>query len=215
MANGFWTLGVQFSRLNEGFQHEFQSHLVGQEGWIWLEHYKVIWMKKMHCWIQCCPPLTGLRYPKESSSISWSWPVGCLWAVISLSWPISGRWNQHKRPPLNFPADFAFSRTEHDSTSNIFINETLFYIHYDYMLSVVLPLLGIAEPNAKFAPPSSQNQLHETETTFMRTYLCKVRKRKGLICAIVSIMVTDYGRLHSRRIQSLYLHCRMVSQEKG
>jgi len=99
----------------------------------------------------------------------------------------------HARPPMNYPypADFS-SPIEHPATHNIFVNHTLFSLHYDYMLSVVLPFLGfLGSPS--FAPIDDENFLSPTEATFIQTYACNVRVMKTPVMAIVSIVVADYA----------------------
>ena len=194
IANGFWTLGLQFSRLNETIQHEIPITF-GPTGKIDFTRTSENDLNEANSLLT--PIMSALGILAISKGIKLDFWELTGWMFVGGYWSILADVGQiqptvYGRPPLDFPADFSLPVT-HTSVNNIFINETLFYIHYDYMLEVVLPLLGVLEPTFKFAPPIGQNQLNETQTTFMRTYLCNIRRRKGTISALVSITVTDYA----------------------
>jgi len=79
------------------------------------------------------------------------------------------------------------------SPNNIWVNDTLYSIYSDLLLNTVLPVLNVQVPTIKVAPLNETNRLHPTNTTFLRTYICNVRRMKAPLPAIVSIIVSEYA----------------------
>lgn len=78
------------------------------------------------------------------------------------------------------------------STNNIFVNETLFTIYSSYLRDVLLPLApSVVVPT--FSPLDNNNQLQPVETEFIRSYSCLQRQWRGVLSAIVSVIVADYA----------------------
>jgi hypothetical protein len=83
-------------------------------------------------------------------------------------------------------------QTSFPATNNIFVNETLFNIYQSYLRDTLLPLYpGFSVPS--FNSPSSRNQLQPVETAFIRSYSCLERQWKGVLSAIISVIVADYA----------------------
>jgi len=96
--------------------------------------------------------------------------------------------------PIPFPAapewyrvNFADIRS-YPPINNIFINATLFEIYTDYLRDSILPLLNY--PSPEFAPFGPGNLLQLEETTFIKSYICQVRKLKEPVVAIFAIVTS-------------------------
>jgi hypothetical protein len=89
-------------------------------------------------------------------------------------------------------ADTSQPQTSFPATNNIFVNETLFNIYQSYFRDTLLPLdPGFLVPS--FNSPNGGNQLQPVETEFVRSYSCLERQWKGVLAAIISVIVADYA----------------------
>lgn len=77
-------------------------------------------------------------------------------------------------------------------TNNIFVNETLFDIYSAYLRNTLLPFDPAFKVPA-FSSLSSENQLMPVETGFIPSYACLQRQWKGVLSAIISVLVADYA----------------------
>ena len=82
--------------------------------------------------------------------------------------------------------------TFHPITNNIFINETLYRI-YSSFLRDLIPLAQASITLPEFIPLNDSNRLQPIKTGFLRTYICRERRWKGLLNAIISVLVADYA----------------------
>jgi hypothetical protein len=121
------------------------------------------------------------------------------WMFVSSYWGILtdlGQTTTTTYPLIRIPAgqkvDLS-SPTYHPETNNIWVNDTLYGIYSEFLLSTIVPLLGGSLPRATFAPLNETNRIHPTTTTFRTTYTCNIRELKAPIPAIVSIVVSDYA----------------------
>jgi hypothetical protein len=83
-------------------------------------------------------------------------------------------------------------QTSFPATNNIFVNETLFNIYQSYFRNTLLPL-DPAFVVPTFNSPNGGNELQPVATEFIRSYACWERKWKGVLAAIVSVIVADYA----------------------
>ena len=82
--------------------------------------------------------------------------------------------------------------TRHNTTNNIFVNETLFQIYATYLNETFLPILKMS---VDFEPPSKKNSLKLITTTFIRSYSCIERQLKPVVTVIFSVIAVDYSLL--------------------
>jgi hypothetical protein len=96
-----------------------------------------------------------------------------------------------------FP-DFT-TANQHPPTNNIFYNDTLFEIYYEYLnntLSPLAPLFGqgvVQLPS--FNRLSNDNRLEASSVSFVQSYSCTERRMKGWLSVFISVAVADYAFL--------------------
>ena len=86
--------------------------------------------------------------------------------------------------------------TQYSPINNIFYNETLFAIYYEYLNSTLLPLagkVGVNVPLPAFLPITDQNRLQAVPTTFLTSYSCTQYQIKGWLSLVVSVITADYA----------------------
>jgi len=89
-------------------------------------------------------------------------------------------------PNASIPAAY------HPPTNNIFINDTLYQIYASYMRNDLVPL-GQLLSVPDFMPLDDSNQLQTLDCRFLRSYNCLERQWKGILSAVVSVLVADYA----------------------
>jgi len=80
--------------------------------------------------------------------------------------------------------------TVYDSKHNWFVNQTLYQRYSNYLIDIILPVLGL--PSPQIANLSDTNRLQPDRTTFVRSYDCEIRGWKHPIEAIIAISTTVY-----------------------
>ena len=78
----------------------------------------------------------------------------------------------------------------HPPTYNIFINTTLFDVYSTFLRETVLPLLNYSSP--RFLPLNDTNRLQSSQTTFLKSYSCQIRRWKSPLAAAFSILTGIY-----------------------
>lgn len=76
-------------------------------------------------------------------------------------------------------------------TNNIFINETLYRIYSSFLRDLISASITLPE----FIPLNDSNRLQPIETGFLKTYICRERRWKGVLNGIISVLVADYALL--------------------
>ena len=73
------------------------------------------------------------------------------------------------------------------------MNDTLFEIYDSFFRHTVLPIFKVNRPVPEYMRLDEINRLNETDVAFVRTYSCLERRWKGLVEALVSVLVADYA----------------------
>jgi len=76
------------------------------------------------------------------------------------------------------------------ATNNIFVNESLFELYYDYFNSTVAPLFGAVFP--PFEPLSETNQLGQSNVSLRTLYACSDLTLKSSQSVVISLIVADW-----------------------
>lgn len=91
---------------------------------------------------------------------------------------------------------------EHSIKNNIFLNDSLYTLYSDYMLTPILPIVNNRITSLVVADYigveilSDNNSFHPGETVFKRSYACTIRKWRPPLTALVSILVAAYAFIH-------------------
>ena len=97
-----------------------------------------------------------------------------------------------------------------DSTTNIFVNDTLFQIYSSYLRDIVSSLVSFNVdidllPDAGFLPLNLTNRLQPIDTPLYQTYSCSRRQLKGTFSLIISVLGSDYALLAALYTLVIYL----------
>jgi hypothetical protein len=110
-----------------------------------------------------------------------------LLADFGQSAPTMFEWNTvgvfQNYGPVAFPA-----------TNNIFLNETLFELYYNYLNNTILPLYGYTLP--RFSPLDENNRLNQlgsSNVTLRTLYSCTDITLKSPQSFIISVLVADWA----------------------
>jgi hypothetical protein len=90
--------------------------------------------------------------------------------------------------------------TFEDSTTNIFVNDTLFQVYSSYLREIVSSFGYFYDdsdllPDAGFLPLNLSNRLQPVDTPIYQTYSCSRRQLKGTFSLIISVLASDYALL--------------------
>jgi len=195
-ADGYWSVQVRYRLENETLTHEIPLTFT-PTGDFDFEKTKVTDLELVNDLMQPMIRNVGIAAFKQGIKVDF-WKivnflfVTCYWALLadlgqttSTTYPVMRTWHEY-RPEFSSPI-------HHSDSNNIWVNDTLYSIYSDLLLNTVLPLLNVQVPTIKVAPLNETNRLHATNTTFLRTYICNVRRMKAPLPAIVSIIVSEYA----------------------
>src|SRR5271154_4499288 len=195
MSKGSWTLYIRFSRINEIVQHEIPITFSSTRK---IDYTETNATEFDLVNTLLSPTMAPLALQALARGVTLDFWELTHWMFVSGYWTTLADLGQittttYARPPMNYPypPDYS-SPIQHPATYNIFVNETLFALHYEYMLNVILPFLGFSRV-PRLAPIDDENFLSPTEATFIQTYPCNVRVMKTPLSAIVSVVVADYA----------------------
>jgi hypothetical protein len=112
-----------------------------------------------------------------------------LLADIGLSAPTAYDFTNYSN--LNYPAAVPFP-----STNNIFVNETLFQVYFEYYNSTILPII-VAQSGGPPQPPpvllNDETRFEPIQKTLLRSYICSQRERKEALSLIISVIAGGYA----------------------
>jgi hypothetical protein len=75
--------------------------------------------------------------------------------------------------------------------NNIFINESLFELYYDYFNSTVMPLYGYIFP--PFAPLNETNKLDQSNVSLRALYACSDLTLRSSQSLVIAVIVADWA----------------------
>ena len=90
----------------------------------------------------------------------------------------------------NYPAAVPFP-----STNNIFVNETLFQLYFEYFNSTILPIL-VRQFDGPPPPPvllNNETRFEPIQKTLLRSYICSQREKKEALSLIISVIAAEYA----------------------
>jgi len=82
------------------------------------------------------------------------------------------------------------------STNNIFVNETLFQVYFEYYNSTILPILAVSRFGGPPYPPvllNDETRVEPIQKTLLRSYICSQRDRKEALSLIISVIAGEYA----------------------
>ena len=199
-ASGSWTLYLIYTLQNATFPQELWIGITFlPTGEIDMSRTTLTNLTKANIILQ---PLTALIRTVSPTFdiwklINWIW-VSFYWLILSDFGQIAPTTyssstigfqgtNGILNPVLSSAPNFFTSQY------NIFVNNTLFQIYYNYVKLDLLPLFTASEPLPAFSPLNDTNRIYPTEVHFQRTYSCLQRQWKGGLEALVSVFAADYA----------------------
>ena len=112
-------------------------------------------------------------------------------ADIGLSAPTAYDFT-NSTPPAAVP--FPSAAVPFPSTNNIFVNETLFQVYFEYYNSTILPIL-VAQSFGQPPPVllNDETRFEPIQKTLLRSYICSKRETKGPLSLIISVIAGGYA----------------------
>ena len=126
------------------------------------------------------------------------------WLYVTAYW-ISLAGFGEVAPTTAIPIDYSYERNfstsiRHPTQNNVFLNRTLYEIYTNFMTRTVIPLVDFPLPAKGIASLDDAEHVESlivVETSFARSYFCKVRRLKTPFVAIVSIAVAEYAFMNA------------------
>lgn len=142
------------------------------------------------------------------------------WLIVSTYWILladAGQINPttYMQEEVYLAVDFNTPRN-HPATNNIFVNDTLFALYSEIMVSDILPVFGMSVSSSDLLPLDDGNRLFPVETTFVQSYTCTIKQLKPPLEAFVSIIGAEYVFIkgaYSLFISAAALYQRRKGQE--
>jgi hypothetical protein len=198
-AGDSWTLFLVYTRQNETFPQEIWIPLVfTPTGEIDLTRTKASDLNMAN--IIMSPMVTLFAELGQPNLDIWRF---INWIYVSIYWFLLAEFGQVAPTvyhaggiilgsPISVPNASA-PPISYTDKHNLFVNDTLFESYDSFFRHTVLPMFKASQTLPEYMEVDGVNRLNETDAGFVRTYSCLERRWKGLVEAVVSVLVADYA----------------------